>query len=611
VTVSNFPATQAVSGAVSVSNFPATQPVSGALSVSNFPATQPVSGTVTVSNLPATLGSKLTSAATAVSLATDQMTLPVDVGFAQLLSQPTSLLMNALNAAVQWQVEGGVSYYLTLTNAPAATAQFSGTVSFQFSLDNSSWNAITCTPVATPTTQANSSSTTVGLWLVPAPNGSTVYLRATMTAYVSGSVYAILSPAGQPSATITLPWTYTVTSAQTVMGPLDTSGLAEVNVQISAMTTTVLTAQGSNDPTLTTWDTIPIQDVKVSGIGALTITAASSYRFAPAGYRWMRLQVTTTGTVLTIQGISARLGPPNMISAYGSSTSASIIGTAGVNMAQISGTAALNPAPNGSTNRALVATIGTAVSNVDQSATAYNGAGRINGTIVASATGGGGAVVAAEISVTALTLGTATSVIFVLQESNGGTASLIFSDIWVSDPITTTGIYRMPPILVGGRRRFSAHSVGGTSTTVTTTITTLELPPGYALQRFMRDAYAATNPFALVYNGVALTASSMVLATLNSTTTALLIEGCKALTFFTVLAGAPTVTTQPILTVEFSNDGTNWFTSANTMTAAGNGVYSVNVINAIWRFARLKVTTAAVYSAGAYTISAMGVNGVN
>jgi len=35
--------------AVSVSNFPATQPVSGTVAVSNFPATQPVSGTVTAS----------------------------------------------------------------------------------------------------------------------------------------------------------------------------------------------------------------------------------------------------------------------------------------------------------------------------------------------------------------------------------------------------------------------------------------------------------------------------------------------------------------------------------------------------------------------------------
>ena len=60
VSVSNFPATQAVSwsgqsvgitGTVPVSGtfWQATQPVSGSVSVSNFPATQPVSGTVSVS----------------------------------------------------------------------------------------------------------------------------------------------------------------------------------------------------------------------------------------------------------------------------------------------------------------------------------------------------------------------------------------------------------------------------------------------------------------------------------------------------------------------------------------------------------------------------------
>lgn len=43
VSVSNFPASQAVTGTF----FQATQPVSGSVSVSNFPATQPVSGTVT------------------------------------------------------------------------------------------------------------------------------------------------------------------------------------------------------------------------------------------------------------------------------------------------------------------------------------------------------------------------------------------------------------------------------------------------------------------------------------------------------------------------------------------------------------------------------------
>jgi hypothetical protein len=54
VTVTNFPATQPISGSVSVSNLPATQPVSGSILVSNFPATQAVSGSVSVSNFPAT-----------------------------------------------------------------------------------------------------------------------------------------------------------------------------------------------------------------------------------------------------------------------------------------------------------------------------------------------------------------------------------------------------------------------------------------------------------------------------------------------------------------------------------------------------------------------------
>jgi hypothetical protein len=41
----------ATGSAVSITNFPATQPISGSVSVSNFPATQPVSGTVSVGNV--------------------------------------------------------------------------------------------------------------------------------------------------------------------------------------------------------------------------------------------------------------------------------------------------------------------------------------------------------------------------------------------------------------------------------------------------------------------------------------------------------------------------------------------------------------------------------
>jgi hypothetical protein len=63
VSVSNFPATQPVSGtfwqttqpvsgSVSVSNLPATQTVSGSVSVSNFPATQTISGSVNIGTMP-------------------------------------------------------------------------------------------------------------------------------------------------------------------------------------------------------------------------------------------------------------------------------------------------------------------------------------------------------------------------------------------------------------------------------------------------------------------------------------------------------------------------------------------------------------------------------
>jgi hypothetical protein len=66
VTVTNFPATQNVTGTVNVGNFPAfptTQAVSGTVNVGNFPAfptTQAVSGTVGVNSLPPISGTVAT-----------------------------------------------------------------------------------------------------------------------------------------------------------------------------------------------------------------------------------------------------------------------------------------------------------------------------------------------------------------------------------------------------------------------------------------------------------------------------------------------------------------------------------------------------------------------
>lgn len=73
--VTNFPATQTVSGAVSVSNLPATQPVSGSVSVSNLPATQAVSATALPLPTGAATSAKQPAPGTAGTASTDVLSV--------------------------------------------------------------------------------------------------------------------------------------------------------------------------------------------------------------------------------------------------------------------------------------------------------------------------------------------------------------------------------------------------------------------------------------------------------------------------------------------------------------------------------------------------------
>ena len=564
-----------------------------------------------VAKLP-NIGKQVSTAAMAVVLASDQVALAVNADPAMIIAPPAAVTLAAAAQTVVWQVEGGGSFYISLTNAPAATAQPVATVQFEYSTDNSAWSALSVLPLSSPTAAAVTSSTTVGLWLANTSNAPTMYVRARCSAWTSGTFYVDLESIAVPSGAITMPWNYTVTSAQTVVPAFDTAGISDVTLQISAITTTVLTVQGTNDPSLTTWDTIPNYNVLGTTPSGSTISAAGSYRFSTAGFKYARVQCTTTGTVLTIQGAMARLGMPwqfstaSNLAQIGGAAVAAASAQLGVNVVNLGGTAAAASIANGSTNKALGVTVASAVSQVDQSATAFAGAGRVNGTVVASAQGGG-AVVASEINISALTLGTATSVVPILQESTGGTN---FTDIWVGDAVTTTGIQRCPAIPVAGRRRWCIHSVGGTSTTVTVTITTLELPTGsYPLLRQFRDVYSATNPLASVFNSATAVATTLVQTTLNSLSAPWYVEGLKQITAFATFVGG-TPTTAPIITVMLSMDGTNWFASGSTFTPTAAGVFGVTLNTNAWKFAQLKVTTAS--SGGTpYTLGAVGINGVN
>lgn len=128
VTVTNFPATQPVSGTVNVSNFdggvwissmpqvtianfPGSQVVSGSVSVSNFPATQPVSGTFWQATQP-------------VSIATMPST-PVTGTFWQA-TQPVSLASVPSHAVTV--ASGGVASGAIASGAVASGAIAAGAI---------------------------------------------------------------------------------------------------------------------------------------------------------------------------------------------------------------------------------------------------------------------------------------------------------------------------------------------------------------------------------------------------------------------------------------------------------------------------------------------------
>ena len=94
---------------VSVTNFPATQPVSGSVSVSNFPATQPVSGTVSVGNVV----SVITAVAATATLT--KVVLPA--------STNTTLLASNANrkSAILFVPKSGVSIFY---GSPASATDF-------------------------------------------------------------------------------------------------------------------------------------------------------------------------------------------------------------------------------------------------------------------------------------------------------------------------------------------------------------------------------------------------------------------------------------------------------------------------------------------------------
>jgi hypothetical protein len=137
-----YPATQPVSGSVSVSNFPATQavtgtfwqatqPVSGTVAVSNFPATQAVSGTFWQATQPVSIATlpTLTAAASPSSAPIGSISLGNSTGKTNVMRTGT-LVTTAVTAdqvILTYTVTAAKTFYMTYFNVTARLTTFAAT----------------------------------------------------------------------------------------------------------------------------------------------------------------------------------------------------------------------------------------------------------------------------------------------------------------------------------------------------------------------------------------------------------------------------------------------------------------------------------------------------
>jgi len=136
VTVTNFPATQAVSGTVSVGNFPATQQVGGNVTVDNFPA--PLTS-IEVSNFPATQQVEIVNAA------------PIPV----IVSYPTTATFTDLTVTNSLTVSNPIAGDITGNAATATTAGSAGSASTASSSDAVTYSSGGATASTAPLTDGS------------------------------------------------------------------------------------------------------------------------------------------------------------------------------------------------------------------------------------------------------------------------------------------------------------------------------------------------------------------------------------------------------------------------------------------------------------------------
>jgi len=164
-----------------------------------------------------------------------------------------------------------------------------------------------------------------------------------------------------------------------------------------------------------------------------------------------------------------------------------------------------------------------------------------------------------------VTVFTATSLDINIEEStdNGTNWFVVYS----FPRITATGFYNSPILRMRGTRVRYVQTFAGTTCT-------------RAINR-SQISHAASQIVQIIDR-------TIVPNTLNSVSPSLLIEGCQD---FNASVRCTAQTTPATILIQFSADGTNWFSSAASITTAV-GIVQAKIANEQWKFARLIVSAA-------------------
>lgn len=296
-----------VDGSVSVSNFPATQPISGSVSVSNFPATQPVSGPLTDAQLRATavpisgtVSTGLTQPLTDTQLRATAVPVSGPLTDTQLRATavPISGTVTA-NAGTGTQNVSVQNASIPVTGTFfQATQPVSGTVTADTEL-----------PAATALGDATANPTAPHIGsCIEAYNGTTWDRIKTDTALAGNTandaVVGVLAVGTGPGFSVRLNPANLGTAANSA-STFNVDGAASITIAISTTTTGTFIIEGTADNT----NFIPLEvfdgalDLWVSGQN-LTPTAGKVYQVVSQGYRQVRLRTVTTLGATVAHGIT-------------------------------------------------------------------------------------------------------------------------------------------------------------------------------------------------------------------------------------------------------------------------------------------------------------------